>query len=138
GGGRAGSVGEGEEAAGPAAAASFRLALERERHHRDMSRHAPPTFDGAPAASASAAAASSIAAPASASTAAAAPGSGRAPVTVSRAPAAAARTTGVTAAAMPRMDGRGHMSGLDTEAGRIERLPAIRQARVVARDALMS
>src|SRR5262247_3905354 len=87
---------EAEEDGRPDAAASFRLALERERHHRDMFRHALATFDGAPAASASAAAASSIAAPASASTAAAAPGSGRAPVTVSRAPAAAARTTGVT------------------------------------------
>src|SRR5205085_623604 len=31
------------------AAASFRLALERERHHRDMFRHALATFDGAPA-----------------------------------------------------------------------------------------
>src|SRR5262249_35431419 len=127
-----------EGAGGPAAAASFRLALERERPPRDMFRHALATFDGAPAASASAAAASSIAAPASASTAAAAPGSGRAPVTVSRAPAAAARTTGVTAAAMRRLDGRAHMSELDTEPGRIERLASIREVVFGAQDGLVS
>src|SRR5260370_701146 len=38
---------EAEEDGRPDAAASFRLALERERHHRDMFRHALATFDGA-------------------------------------------------------------------------------------------
>src|SRR5439155_92239 len=37
---------EAEEDGRPDAAASFRLALERERHHRDMFRHALATFDG--------------------------------------------------------------------------------------------
>jgi VIT1/CCC1 family predicted Fe2+/Mn2+ transporter/rubrerythrin len=41
---------EAEEEARPDAAASFRLALERERHHREMFRAALETFDRAPAA----------------------------------------------------------------------------------------
>jgi vacuolar iron transporter family protein len=128
---------EAEEDGRPDAAASFRLALERERHHRDMFRHALATFDGTPATSASAAA-SSIAAPASASTAAAASASGGAPVTVSRASAAATRTAGVTAATMRRMDGRAHMSELDTEPGRIARLASIREVVFGAQDGLVS
>src|SRR2546421_635871 len=43
---------EAEEDGRSDAAASFRLALERERHHRDMFRHALATFDGAAATSA--------------------------------------------------------------------------------------
>src|SRR5262249_3586848 len=121
---------EAEEDGRPDAAASFRLALERERHHRDMFRHALATFDGASATSASAAA-SSIAAPASPSTAAAASPSGRAPAT-------ATRTAGVTAATMRRMDGRAHMSELDTEPGRIERLASIREVVFGAQDGLVS
>jgi VIT1/CCC1 family predicted Fe2+/Mn2+ transporter/rubrerythrin len=128
---------EAEEDGRPDAAASFRLALERERHHRDMFRHALATFDGAPATSASADA-PSIAAPASASTAAAASASDRAPVAVSRASAAATRTAGVTAAAMRRMDGRAHMSELDTEPGRIARLASIREVVFGAQDGLVS
>jgi len=128
---------EAEEDGRPDAAASFRLALERERHHRDMFRHALATFDGAPATSASAAA-SSIAAPASTSTAAAAATSGRAPVTAVRAQAAATRPAGMTAATMRRMDGRAHMSELDTEPGRIERLASIREVVFGAQDGLVS
>ena len=128
---------EAEEDGRPDAAASFRLALERERHHRDMFRHALATFDGAPATSASAAA-SSIAAPASTSTAAAAATSGRAPVTAVRAQAAATRTAGMTAATMRRMDGRAHMSELDTEPRRIERLASIREVVFGAQDGLVS
>jgi len=129
---------EAEEDGRPDAAASFRLALERERHHRDMFRHALATFDGAPVRSASAAA-SSIAAPASASTAAAASASARAaPVTVPRGPGVAAGTGGVTAATMRRMDGRAHMSELDTEPRRIERLASIREVVFGTQDGLVS
>ena len=129
---------EAEEDGRPDAAASFRLALERERHHRDMFRHALATFDGAPVTSASAAA-SSIAAPASASTAAAASASARAaPVTVPRGPGVAAGTGGVTAATMRRMDGRAHMSELDTEPRRIERLASIREVVFGTQDGLVS
>ena len=129
---------EAEEDGRPDAAASFQLALERERHHRDMFRHALATFDGAPATSASAAA-SSIAVPASASTAAAASASARAaPVTVPRGPGVAAGTGGVTAATMRRMDGRAHMSELDTEPRRIERLASIREVVFGTQDGLVS
>jgi VIT1/CCC1 family predicted Fe2+/Mn2+ transporter/rubrerythrin len=125
---------EAEDDGRPDAAASFRLALERERHHRDMFRHALATFDGAPATAASAA--TSIAAPAAASVAApvgvAAP---PAPAVPRRAPAAGG---GVTAAAMRRMDGRAHMSELDTEPARIERLASIREVVFGAQDGLVS
>jgi VIT1/CCC1 family predicted Fe2+/Mn2+ transporter/rubrerythrin len=127
---------EAEEDGRPDAAASFRLALERERHHRDMFRHALSTFDGAVATSASAAA-SSIAAPTAAVAAAPASAKVPAPVTVPRAPAAS-RTGGVTAATMRRMDRRAHMSELDTEPTRIERLASIREVVFGAQDGLVS
>ena len=127
---------EADEDGRPDAAASFRLALERERHHRDMFRHALATFDGAPATAASTA--TSIAAPAAASVAApvgmaSAPG----PTAPRRAPGAVAGG-GVTAAAMRRMDGRAHMSELDTEPARIERLASIREVVFGAQDGLVS
>ena len=126
---------EAEEDGRPDAAGSFRLALERERHHRDMFRHALSTFDGVAVTSA-AAAASSIAAP---TAAAAAPPFAKtpAPVSVPRAPAAV-RTGGMTAATMRRMDGRAHMSELDTEPTRIERLASIREVVFGAQDGLVS
>jgi vacuolar iron transporter family protein len=126
---------EAEEDGRPDAAGSFRLALERERHHRDMFRHALSTFDGVAVTSASAAA-SSIAAP---TAAAAAPPFAKtpAPVSVPRAPAAV-RTGGMTAATMRRMDGRAHMSELDTEPTRIERLASIREVVFGAQDGLVS
>src|SRR5262249_49484 len=124
---------EAEEDGRPDAAASFRLALERDRHHPDIFRHPLPTFD-APSAPSASAAASSPAAPASPPPAAAASASGRAPVAVARAPATATRTAGVTAATMRRMDGRAHMSELDTEPGRIERLASIREVVFGAQD----
>jgi len=126
---------EAEEDGRPDAAASFRLALERERHHRDMFRHALSTFDVA--ATSASAAASSIAVPATA--AAAVPSSAKtpAPVSVPRAPAPS-RTGGVTAATMRRMDGRAHMSELDTEPSRIERLASIREVVFGAQDGLVS
>ena len=121
----------------PDAAASFRLALERERHHRDMFRHALATFDGTPATSASAAA-SSLAAPAATATGAPAAASGRPTATLPRPSGVVARAGGVTAATMRRMDGRAHMSELDTEPGRIERLASIREVVFGAQDGLVS
>src|SRR3989449_6444858 len=98
---------EAEEDGRPDAAASFRLALERERHHRDMFRHALATFDGgAPAPPPAIAAAT--AAPAR------------------RAEGAVSAGGGVMAATMRRMDGRAHMSELHTEPRRIERPGSLR------------
>jgi VIT1/CCC1 family predicted Fe2+/Mn2+ transporter/rubrerythrin len=122
---------EAEEDGRPDAAASFRLALERERHHRDMFRHALAMFDGAPAPAMSGAA--SLAMPA-ASTATAAP----TPTSARRVAGAVAAGGGVTAATMRRIDGRAHMSELDTEPGRIERLASIREVVFGAQDGLVS
>src|SRR5262249_2305444 len=126
---------EAEEDGRPDAAASFRLALERERHHRDMFRHALATFDGTPATSASGAA-SSLAVPAA--TGPGASGSARTAATAPRASGVVARPGGATAARMRRMDGRAHMSELDTEPGRIERLASIREVVFGAQDGLVS
>jgi vacuolar iron transporter family protein len=129
---------EAEEDGRPDAAASFRLALERERHHRDMFRHALATFDGAAATSAPAGAAS-IAAPAAMPSGALAPGSGGRPASnPPREPGVTQRSGGVTTAAMRRMDGRAHMSELDTEPRRIERLASIREVVFGAQDGLVS
>src|SRR5882762_4122639 len=100
---------EAEEDGRPDAAASFRLALERERHHRDMFRHALATFDGAVTTSA-------VPLPST-------------PAAARRVEGAVATSGGVTAASMRRMDGRAHMSELATEPGRIERLASIRERR---------
>jgi VIT1/CCC1 family predicted Fe2+/Mn2+ transporter/rubrerythrin len=126
---------EAEEDGRSDAAASFRLALERERHHRDMFRHALATFDGAP----SAMAPTPIAAPASAagSTATPAPAAASAPATARRAPGPVAGA-GMTAASMRRMDGRAHVSELDTEPARIDRLASIREVVFGAQDGLVS
>src|SRR5207302_4530736 len=94
---------EAEEDGRSDAAASFRLALERERHHRDMFRHALATFEGAVATPA-VTAAGSIAAPAPPVPLAAA----------RRVEGAVAPSGGVTVASMRRMDGRAHMSELAT------------------------
>jgi len=112
---------EADEDGRPDAAASFRLALERERHHRDMFRHALATFDGgAPAPSPAPAIAAPLAAPAR------------------RAEGAVVAGGGVTAATMRRMDGRAHMSELETEPKRIERLASIREVVFGAQDGLVS
>src|SRR5262249_43892094 len=128
---------EAEEDGRPDAAASFRLALERERHHRDMFRHALATFENAVSASA---AVSSIAAPAAAPSAPAAAASMAArPATraIPRAPSGTG-SGGVTAATMRRMAGRAHMSELETEPTRIERLASIREVVFGAQDGLVS
>jgi VIT1/CCC1 family predicted Fe2+/Mn2+ transporter/rubrerythrin len=128
---------EAEEDGRPDAAASFRLALERERHHRDMFRHALATFENAVSASA---AASSIAAPAAAPSAPAAAASMAARPATRAGPRAPSGTGsgGVTAATMRRMDGRAHMSELETEPTRIERLASIREVVFGAQDGLVS
>ena len=118
---------EAEEDGRSDAAASFRLALERERHHRDMFRHALATFEGAVATPA--AAAGSIAAPTPPVPLAAA---------ARRVEGAVAASGGVTAASMRRMDGRAHMSELATEPGRIARLASIREVVFGAQDGLVS
>lgn len=106
---------EAEEDGRPDAASSFRLALDRERHHRDMFRQALASYDAA-----------AVAAPG-------APGTPRVtvtPVTPVAAPRAAAPAT--------RGDGRSHISELTTEAGRIERLASIREVVFGAQDGLVS
>jgi len=119
---------EAEEDGRSDAAASFRLALERERHHRDMFRHALATFEGAVATPA-VTAAGSIAAPTPPVPLAAA---------ARRVEGAVAASGGVTAASMRRMDGRAHMSELATEPGRIARLASIREVVFGAQDGLVS
>jgi VIT1/CCC1 family predicted Fe2+/Mn2+ transporter/rubrerythrin len=123
---------EADEDGRPDAAASFRLALERERHHRDMFRHALATLDAAPAKAMSGA--GSLAAPA-ASMSGIVPS---APSAARHVAGAVAAGGGVTAATMRRMDGRAHMSELDTEPGRIERLASIREVVFGAQDGLVS
>jgi rubrerythrin/VIT1/CCC1 family predicted Fe2+/Mn2+ transporter len=116
---------EAEEEGRPDAAASFRLALERERHHRDMFRHALASFDGAPSP-----APAPLAAPA-------APGTPR--VTVTPVTPVAPPRAGLAPAppATSRVDGR-HMSELVTEPARIERLASIREVVFGAQDGLVS
>lgn len=115
---------EAEEDGRPDAASSFRLALDRERHHRDMFRHALATFDAAPAA------------PPAAMGTPGAPGTPR--VTVTPVTPVASGRPGMTTEAIRRVDGRSHMSELTTEPGRIERLASIREVVFGAQDGLVS
>ncbi|HEY7518606.1 MAG TPA: VIT1/CCC1 transporter family protein [Methylomirabilota bacterium] len=123
---------EAEEEARPDAAASFRLALERERHHRDMFRQALAAFDTSPAAPAPSPIAATGVPPMTA--APGAPGTPRVTVTPV-APVAGARPAPASAGA--RVDGR-HMSELAIEPGRIERLASIREVVFGAQDGLVS
>jgi VIT1/CCC1 family predicted Fe2+/Mn2+ transporter/rubrerythrin len=120
---------EAEEDGRPDAAASFRLALERERHHRDMFRHALAAFDVPTAQPPTGTAA---AAPAPPAITPGAPGTPRVTVTPVT-PVARATTAGHL-----RVDGRSHMSELATEPGRIERLASIREVVFGAQDGLVS
>jgi VIT1/CCC1 family predicted Fe2+/Mn2+ transporter/rubrerythrin len=113
---------EADEDGRPDAAASFRLALERERHHRDMFRHALTAFDAGAARVETPRAPAPAAAPRSPAAAAAAP------------PASAASGPGLTVAAMRRT----HVSELETEPRRIERLASIREVVFGAQDGLVS
>jgi len=98
------------------AAASFRLALERERHHRDMFRSALATFERG---------------------AAAPPPSPRpGPVTPPREISSA--TAAAAGSALLRSDGRAHASELEREPERIERLSSIRELVFGAQDGLVS
>jgi vacuolar iron transporter family protein len=115
---------EADEDGRPDAAASFRLALDRERHHRDMFRHALATYDSLPAR------------PPAAVVTTGAPGTPR--VTVTPVTPVAGSRPGMTASAMRRTDGRSHMSELATEPGRIERLASIREVVFGAQDGLVS
>jgi vacuolar iron transporter family protein len=115
---------EAEEDGRPDAAASFRLALDRERHHRDMFRHALATFDATPSFPPTA-----VAGPG-------APGTPR--VTVTPVTPVASTRPGMTTEAMRRVDGRSHMSELVTEPRRIERLASIREVVFGAQDGLVS
>jgi VIT1/CCC1 family predicted Fe2+/Mn2+ transporter/rubrerythrin len=122
---------EAEEDGRPDAAASFRLALERERHHRDMFRQALATFDAgvvAPGLAAAAVIPPMVAVPG-------APATPRVTVTPVT-PVGAPRATPEPPAR--RADGRSHMSELATESGRIERLASIREVVFGAQDGLVS
>jgi VIT1/CCC1 family predicted Fe2+/Mn2+ transporter/rubrerythrin len=122
---------EAEEDGRPDAAASFRLALERERHHRDMFRQALATFDAgavAPGLAAAAVIPPLVAVPG-------APATPRVTVTPVT-PVGAPRATPEPPAR--RADGRSHMSELATESGRIERLASIREVVFGAQDGLVS
>jgi VIT1/CCC1 family predicted Fe2+/Mn2+ transporter/rubrerythrin len=100
------------------AAASFRLALERERHHRDMFRAALAAYDRVTPAGAERATPAAMAPPFVAS---APPTEPVTPRPVTRGP-----------------DGRGHLAELQTEAPRIERLSSIRELVFGAQDGLVS
>jgi VIT1/CCC1 family predicted Fe2+/Mn2+ transporter/rubrerythrin len=103
----------------PDAAASFRLALERERHHRDMFRAALASFDAVP------------------------PADGERATPPIRELTGARATTGdhafvaSRAGAPPGQTARG-LSELVTESGRIERLSSIREVVFGAQDGLVS
>jgi vacuolar iron transporter family protein len=118
------------------AAASFRLALERERHHRDMFRTALAAFErGLRAPRSSAGAPLAPGAPREAAHAPAAPGVAT-PVGIPRGTGAA--VVAPTSVASPSTDGRGHTSELETEPERIERLSSIREIVFGAQDGVLS
>lgn len=116
---------EAEQEQRPDAAASFRLALDRERYHRDMFRSALAAFDRGPSA-----AVAMPPPPAPAQGGPAPPRGG---------PAPAALDPGATAASMRQSAaGRRHMRELSVEAERIERASSIREIVFGAQDALVS
>ncbi|HEV8471295.1 MAG TPA: VIT1/CCC1 transporter family protein [Methylomirabilota bacterium] len=114
---------EADEDGRPDAAASFQLALDRERHHRDMFRHALATFDAAAPARGHAVGAAAVV-------------SQTPRVTIT--PVAPTPRAETTAATVRRAEGRAHMSELETEPGRIERLASIREVVFGAQDGLVS
>jgi VIT1/CCC1 family predicted Fe2+/Mn2+ transporter/rubrerythrin len=114
---------EAEEDGRADAAASFRLALVRERHHRDMFRHALASFAVTP--------------PPAAAPVAGAPAAVSPTPRVTVTPVAPTRS-GMTAATMRRAEGRAHVSELETGPGRVERLASIREVVFGAQDGLVS
>src|SRR5687767_7385649 len=114
---------EAEEEGRHDAAASFRLALDRERHHRDMFRSALAAADRAPSSS-SPPLAAPIRIP---------------PVETPRASATTVSPgAGAAGSALLRSDGRAHASELELEPARIERLSSIREVVFGAQDGLVS
>jgi VIT1/CCC1 family predicted Fe2+/Mn2+ transporter/rubrerythrin len=114
---------EAEEEGRHDAAASFRLALDRERHHRDMFRTALAAADRGPSPP-SPPVAASLRMP---------------PVELPRAPAPTVSTgAGAAGSALLRSDGRAHASELELEPARIERLSSIREVVFGAQDGLVS
>lgn len=113
---------EAEEEGRQDAAASFRLALERERHHRDMFRAALVAFERTDAPLAPA------------------PGPRARGAGPARESSAGAAALGDAASAMLRSDGpsHGHGAELESEPGRIERLSSIREVVFGAQDGLVS
>ncbi|HET7340199.1 MAG TPA: VIT1/CCC1 transporter family protein [Methylomirabilota bacterium] len=148
-----------EEDGRPDAAASFRLALERERHHRDMFKAALAQFDrvvgsrGAPGVLDARSPADSVASTTRAGAPVVAPGANRGgdgggastpPSFTSRGGIPTAThdpgSAGIPAATHePAPSGRRqHISELQTESSRIERLSSIREIVFGAQDALVS
>jgi rubrerythrin/VIT1/CCC1 family predicted Fe2+/Mn2+ transporter len=110
---------EAEEEGRPDAAASFKVALDRERHHRDMFREALAAFDRTPP---SVAVSAGAAAP---------------PPAAARGTVAPHHGPDLSTTAARRADGRG-VSELHTEQARIERLSSIREVVFGAQDGLVS
>ena len=145
-------IGDAEAEGRQDAAASFRLALERERHHRDMFRSALQSFgDGAhPAFSATPSRDATTSAPMSSGVDAAgvlagqpaAPARARdaAPVSADPlpTPSRTALAAGTTGASLRTRTGRAHAAELVNEPKRIERLSSIREVVFGAQDGLMS
>src|SRR5687768_9689018 len=114
---------EAEEEGRHDAAASFRLALDRERHHRDLFRSALAAADRAPSSSSP-----PLAAPVRIP-----------PVETPRASATTVSPgAGAAGSALLRSDGRAHASELELEPARIERLSSIREVVFGAQDGLVS
>jgi VIT1/CCC1 family predicted Fe2+/Mn2+ transporter/rubrerythrin len=122
---------EAEEEGRHDAAASFRLALERERYHRDMFRAALARFDSALTDPAARVAREAPAVRDVPRDAAPLRGAG------DTLPRDAARIEAAAPALRP-LDGRGHVGELTTEPARIERLSSIREVVFGAQDGLVS
>ncbi|HEU4366654.1 MAG TPA: VIT1/CCC1 transporter family protein [Methylomirabilota bacterium] len=118
------------------AAASFRLALERERHHRDMFRAALASFDVVPPARGERAT-PAVTTPRFAAGATAADPARLAPGEPAR-PTTGDHALSVARSAVPPGQTARGLSELTTEAPRIERLSSIREVVFGAQDGLVS
>ena len=127
-----------EEEQRPDAAASFRLALERERHHRDMFKGALAHFDHTGPSRGVVDAASVAVTPARSGAPARPPAVATTPFPIDPRGAPGRGGPGMTATAMRQVDGRAGMGELATESKRIERLSSIREIVFGAQDALVS
>jgi vacuolar iron transporter family protein len=117
------------------AAASFRLALDRERHHRDMFRTALKNFDSRYASRGVSGAGLGVTPAAEAP----AVGSGTGAMSAVRTSRGGDGGVASTPPSSTRhSDGRAHVSELATESPRIERLSSIREVVFGAQDGLVS